>query len=161
MKWWTSPELSFGLSALDTMLGVQSARQQSSEAIAAAQMAGRMERMQLRHQARLDASQRHRQLSQVLGTQRAALSAGNIGGGRTARLLAAQSQLNARRAQDAADFGTRMAEQASQYRERSQVRGFQRRARDAALQGGLNLFGDFIDFRRQAQRRSEVEAALP
>src|SRR5690625_7823633 len=70
MKWWTSPELSFGLSALDTMLGVQSARQQSSEAIAAAQMAGRMERMQLRHQARLDASQRHRQLSQVRSEER-------------------------------------------------------------------------------------------
>src|SRR5690625_7287558 len=96
MKWWTSPELSFGLSALDTMLGVQSARQQSSEAIAAAQMAGRMERMQLRHQARLDASQRHRQLSQVLGTQRAALSAGNIGGGRTARLPAPQAPPTAR-----------------------------------------------------------------
>src|SRR5690625_7512667 len=126
MKWWTSPELSFGLSALDTMLGVQSARQQSSEAIAAAQMAGRMERMQLRHQARLDASQRHRQLSQVLGTQRAALSAGNIGGGRTARLLAAQSQLHARRAQDAADFGTREAGPGGPDRGRVQCGGVER-----------------------------------
>src|SRR5690625_7604277 len=98
MKWWTSPELSFGLSALDTMLGVQSARQQSSEAIAAAQMAGRMERMQHRHQARLDASQRHRQLSQVLGTPRAALSAGDIGGGRAARGRAAPTQSDARAA---------------------------------------------------------------
>lgn len=106
---------------------------------------GAMERYALEQQGKLDAENRQRYLASVLGAQRAGLAAGGVGGGRTAALLAAQTQAAASRAQAAADQSRRLQTWASERRQAASLRGIRGQARQGALDLFASLLGGSAD----------------
>ena len=121
-----------------------------------AQIEGRMERRQIARQSAEDAFQRSMQLREVLAGQQASLAAAGIVGGRTARLFEVQSRLTAQRAQQAADFRTLTATQASQFR--------QSRARSVAMmqraQTAVDLFGNLMQSADTMQQSREARSVM-
>src|SRR5699024_8636919 len=80
-------------------------------------------------------------LASVLGAQRAGLASAGVGGGRTERLLAAQAQAGASRAQASADQQRRLSHWASERRQTAQLAGF----RAAARTTELDLFAGLME----------------
>jgi hypothetical protein len=127
--------------------------------IGMARLEGAMERMQLQRSARDDAAARVSNLRSVTGAQRAALGAAGVAGGRTARLLELDSQLQFRRAQDAADFQTRMATTASEFRERTTISSMRAQARQAGRQAQVDMFGSILRAGQQGRQILQTSAA--
>lgn len=125
-----------GVNVLSAYGSRRALRRQVRETI----VGGTMERYAMEQQGKLDAENRQRYLASVLGTQRAGLAAGGVGGGRTAALLAAQTQAGASRAQAAADQSQRLQMWASERRQASTLRGIRGHAR----QGELDLFASLV-----------------
>jgi hypothetical protein len=130
-----------GVNLLSARSSGAAAGQAIGQQIGAARIEGTMERIQLERQARLDASLRTERFSQAMGSQRAALGAAGVSGGRTARMLETQSRLRYQRAQGEADFTTMMQTRASEFRQQQRVRGLRQAGRQAGRQAALDLLG--------------------
>ncbi len=148
-----------GVNLLRQREQMRTAGARTGQAIGQARIEGSMERMQLDRWARQDARDRSERLAQAMGSQRAAMGAANVAGGRTARLLRVRSQLRAREAQDRADMQTLTQRQASEFREQQQVRGLRQQARQTRRQARLNLFGDAIGAGQQGMDLFEQQQA--
>lgn len=151
-----NPALILGLAQMGgSLLGAKSQgsalRQQARDAA----YAGTMERAQMKEQGRADAADRQRYLASVLGSQRAAMASGGIGGGRSAALMAGQAQAGAARAQSIADYNLRMGLSASQRGQSARVSGLATSIR----QTQIDLFGDLLSGGLDVHQAWEAEQA--
>lgn len=132
------------------------AGQQAGVTAGQAVFGGKMERFQIRNQARYEESLRRRGFAQSIGTQRAASSAAGIIGGRTQQLIESRSQAAFTREQGQARFNEDMAISSSQYRQESSVQAARYGGAQAAMQANqvrkqntMNFMGDMIGVGKQ------------
>ena len=131
-------------------------------------MAGTMDRLRqtmITRQARTDTSERLERFRIAAGSQRAAIGAMGIGGGRTARLFQQQAQRTFQRAQDAADmqqsmqrFQSRLQrhqETAQSWMQSAQARTQASQARARAAQSRINMFSAAINFGDQMMQAGQ------
>lgn len=102
----------------------------------------RLRQTMITRQARVDTSERLERFRSATGSQRAAIGAMGIVGGRTARLFEQQAQRTFRQAQDSADM------QQSMQRSQSRIQRFQQasQARARAAQSRINMFSAAVNF---------------
>lgn len=148
-----------GVNILQFGMQRRAASARAGLASAQAEFSGTMERMQMRRRGEVDSRQRTERLAQTMGSQRAALGAAGVAGGRTARLLEMRSQVQRRFAQDVADENLRMGVDASRIRQRSGQSAIRAQARQARTQATLNLLGSAVDAGQQAYTLREQDLA--
>lgn len=119
------------------------------------QASARLNRYQQERQGMLLADERRRQFAQALGAQRAQVASAGIIGGRTARLLEAESQntfVRQRQEDEMQErFGILQTEQ--------QQRALSASSRIAGRQFGINLFGTVLGAGLQGRQILQAERA--
>lgn len=100
---------------------------------------GEMERFQIREQAQEEDRFRRMNFAQALGTQRARTSSAGIVGGRTQRLIEAQSQAALTRERTRAKFQEGLQLRSSEFNERTRVRAIETGAVDAQMQASAGV----------------------
>lgn len=149
-----------GTNILQSQMQRRAASAQAELGTARAELAGSMERIQIRRAAEADARQRTQRLAETVGSQRAAMGAAGVGGGgRTARLMRMRTQVKGRHEQDQADMQRQMQEDASRFRERSQISDMRAQARQARTQANLDLLGGGLSLGQDAMALREQQQA--
>lgn len=149
-----------GVNLLAASSQVAAAGEAAGSAYRQSIIGGEMERLQLERQARQSAEDRQRALASALGSQRAAMGAAGVAGGRTARLLEARSRLRAQEAQQREDLATQTRLQASRYRQGAEERRINTQLRSRLQQSGLGLFGSLLGGAQQGMDLFDQSKAL-
>lgn len=142
----------FGLNLLNARNERRMADQDRRMARENRRMAGTMDQLRqtmITRQARVDTSERLERFRTATGSQRAAIGAMGIGGGRTARLFQQQAQRTFQRAQDSADMQQSMQRSQSRvqmFQQSAQARMQASQARARAAQSRINMFSAAINF---------------
>jgi len=113
---------------------------------------GEMERFQIREEAQEADRFRRMEFSQALGTQRARTASAGVIGGRTQRLIEAQSQAALTRERSRARFKEGMQLRSSEFNERTRVRAIETGAVDAQMQASAGV--DRAETNAQSARTS-------
>jgi hypothetical protein len=122
-------------------------------------VSGELERAQIRRQAQQSATDRQRALAEAIGSQRAAMGAAGVAGGRTARLMEAKSRLRAQEAQHREDLETQSRLAASQYGQRAASKRARERVSAAQTQSYLDFLGAGAKAGRQGMKLWEQQQA--
>lgn len=149
------PLLLLGAKAGMDILGAASGFQMAQGQAALDRAASEVNQFQIERQGRLTAEQRSRDFADAVGTQRAQVASAGIAGGRTARLLEAETQTAFDRMMQEDDMATRFGV-AREETTRNLLRASTKAARS---QLGLNLLGIGLDAGFQGARYSEAKAA--
>lgn len=149
-----------GVNLLGSLSSLGTSRAAAAAARGQAQTFGALERFQIARVGREDAVDRQNRLASALGSQRAALGAAGVSGGRTAQLLEARSLLNAQQDQTRANLRNLTATQASLVREQGAVRGASAVSSQAGLQFGADIFGQLVSAQQGYNLLTEQDRAL-
>ncbi|MCH9735551.1 MAG: hypothetical protein K0U78_13530 [Actinomycetia bacterium] len=149
------PLLLLGAKTGADLLGMFGQRAATQANIQMQETANRLNQFQQERQGRLLADERRRQFASALGAQRAQVASAGIVGGRTARLLEAESQNTYTRQRQEDEMQQRFGRLQTQ----NQSRALSMASRMADRQFGINLFSTAVGAGLQGQQISQARTA--
>lgn len=149
----------FGVDVLGAYSQYSSQMAEAEVGAIEAEMTGQMERYQIRRQAEVMARNRRKQFADYVGAQRVATATAGITGGRTARMIEAESQTGFSRQEELAEESQRFATRRSLAQERQRKRGARFAMQQARSQFGLDVLSSALGAAKSGVAASQSAAA--